>query len=99
MNADFCGNSQAWSSVIHTLIPNINLITSHLTFLRDLCLAVEVVVFESETFLVMSKAGSPVDSEPSELDERERAFGVNQLHRQRFEKISELVKGFRKTCQ
>ncbi|GFZ48207.1 GTP-binding protein GTR1, partial [Saitozyma sp. JCM 24511] len=90
---------KAWSSVVHTLIPNIGLITSHLTFLRDLCLAVEAVVFETDTFLVIAKSGSPLDGDSSTLDEREVAGNAKVLDRQRFEKISEIVKGFRKTCQ
>ena len=90
---------QAWSSVIHTLIPNINLITSHLTFLRDLCLGVEAVLFEAETFLVIAKSGSALDAHSSELDKREVWGGAKGLDAQRFEKISEIVKGFRKTCQ
>lgn len=90
---------QAWSSVIHTLVPNINLITSHLTYLRDLCLAVEVVVFEAETFLVIAKSGSPLDADNSDLDDREVKGGMKALDGKRFEKISETIKGFRKTCQ
>ncbi|ORY29647.1 Gtr1/RagA G protein conserved region-domain-containing protein [Naematelia encephala] len=90
---------KAWSSVIHTLIPNIGLITSHLTYLRDVCLAVEAVVFEAETFLVIAKSGSPLDSPPSEFDKQENRGGASVLDPQRFEKISEIIKGFRKTCQ
>ncbi|CAD6587425.1 MAG: GTP-binding protein gtr1 [Tremellales sp. Tagirdzhanova-0007] len=90
---------KAWSSVIHTLIPNINLITSHLTFLRDLCLSVEAVLFEAETFLVIAKSGSPLNSHALEMDEREVGGGLRGLDPQRFEKISELIKRFRKTCQ
>jgi Ras-related GTP-binding protein A/B len=33
------------------------------------------------------------------LDDREVAGNAEVLDRQRFEKISEIVKGFRKTCQ
>jgi Ras-related GTP-binding protein A/B len=73
--------------------------TSHLTFLRNLCLGVEAVLFEAETFLVIAKSGSPLDSHASELDERELDGGARALDLQRFEKISEIVKGFRKTCQ
>ncbi|BEI93414.1 uncharacterized protein CcaverHIS019_0510420 [Cutaneotrichosporon cavernicola] len=90
---------KAWSSVIHTLIPNIELITAHLDFLRDLLGAAECVLFEAETFLAMGKSGSPIDCEPSELEEIEVDRGVPGLDRQRFEKISEIVKSFRKTCQ
>ncbi|KLT44912.1 hypothetical protein CC85DRAFT_283225 [Cutaneotrichosporon oleaginosum] len=90
---------KAWSSVIHTLIPNIDLITTHLNFMRDLLGAAECVVFEAETFLAMAKSGSPIDCDPSELEDVEVARGVPHLDRQRFEKISEIVKSFRKTCQ
>jgi Ras-related GTP-binding protein A/B len=96
-----CGQAdyQAWSSVIHTLVPNINLITTHLTYLRDLCLAVEVAVFEAETFLIIAKSGSPLDADSSDLDAREVKGGMRALDRKRFEKISDTIKGFRKTCQ
>ncbi|OWZ59610.1 Gtr1/RagA G protein Gtr1 [Cryptococcus neoformans c45] len=90
---------KAWSSIIHTLIPNISLITSHLTYLRDLCLCVEAVMFEAETFLVIAKSGSPLDCDPSDLDAVEAKAGAKDLDRQRFEKISEIIKGFRKVCQ
>ncbi|TYJ55622.1 hypothetical protein B9479_003654 [Cryptococcus floricola] len=93
------GARGAWSSIIHTLIPNISLITSHLTYLRDLCLSVEAVLFEAETFLVIAKSGSPLDCDPSDLDQVEMKNGVKELDAQRFEKISEIIKGFRKVCQ
>ncbi|WWC92149.1 uncharacterized protein L201_007103 [Kwoniella dendrophila CBS 6074] len=89
---------KAWSSIIHTLIPNISLITSHLTYLRDLCLAVEAVLFEADTFLVIAKSGSPLDCDPSDLDQVEIDNGAKELDQQRFEKISEIIKGFKKTC-
>ena len=85
--------------MIHTLIPNIGLITSHLTWLRNICLATEAVVFEAETFLVIAKSGSVLDSDTSEMDDREKEYGAQELDRKRFEKISETIKGFRKTCQ
>ena len=81
------------------MVPNINLITSHLSYLRNLCLAVEAVVFEAETFLVIAKSGSPLDADVSDLDAREVKGGMKALDTKRFEKISETIKGFRKTCQ
>jgi Ras-related GTP-binding protein A/B len=80
-------------------VPNINLITSHLTYLRDLCLAVEVAIFETETFLIIAKSGSPLDADAADFDARERRGGVRTLDQKRFEKISDTIKGFRKTCQ
>lgn len=56
-------------------------------------------MFEAETFLAMAKSGSPIDCDPSELEDIEVTRGVPHLDRQRFEKISEIVKSFRKTCQ
>lgn len=56
-------------------------------------------MFEAETFLVIAKSGSPLDAEASDLDDREVKGGMKALDRKRFEKISETIKGFRKTCQ
>ncbi|WVQ86022.1 hypothetical protein IAT38_008190 [Cryptococcus sp. DSM 104549] len=87
---------KAWSSIIHTLIPNITLITSHLTYLRDLTLSVEAVLFESETFLVIAKSGSPLHCDTNDMDAVEVQNGAKGLDPQRFEKISDIIKGFRK---
>lgn len=56
-------------------------------------------MFEAETFLVIAKSGSPLDCDPSDLDAVEAKAGGKDLDRQRFEKISEIIKGFRKVCQ
>jgi Ras-related GTP-binding protein A/B len=56
-------------------------------------------LFEAETFLVIAKSGSVLDCDPSEMDDREKEYGAQVLDRKRFEKISETIKGFRKTCQ
>lgn len=56
-------------------------------------------MFEGETFLVMAKSGSPLDAAELELDEWESERGVGRLDRQRFEKVSEIIKSFRRTCQ
>jgi Ras-related GTP-binding protein A/B len=67
--------------------------------MRDLCSAAEAVMFEGDTFLVMAKSGSPIDCDATDYDANEVAAGYNNLDRQRFEKISEIIKSFRKTCQ
>lgn len=56
-------------------------------------------MFEAETFLVIAKSGSPLDCDPSDLDAVEAKAGAKDLDRQRFEKISEIMKDFRKVCQ
>eukprot|EP01084_Bolivina_argentea_P288531 495230_1 len=47
---------KAWSSIVYSLIPNINLLEEHLQEFRKICNAVEVVLFERATFLVISHA-------------------------------------------
>lgn len=49
--------------------------------------------------MVIAKSGSVLDSDTSEMDDREKEYGAQELDRKRFEKISETIKGFRKTCQ
>jgi hypothetical protein len=47
---------QAWSSIVHALIPNIAVLTTHLRNFCDICEADEVVLFERATFLVIAEA-------------------------------------------
>eukprot|EP00753_Platysulcus_tardus_P000962 PLAT10803.3.p1 GENE.PLAT10803.3~~PLAT10803.3.p1 ORF type:complete len:360 (+),score=168.74 PLAT10803.3:145-1224(+) len=45
---------KAWSSIVYALIPNIDLIETHLRNFAKICEADEVVLFERATFLVVS---------------------------------------------
>lgn len=45
---------QAWSSIIHTIVPDVERLEKHLALFADTCSAAEVVLFEKATFLVMS---------------------------------------------
>jgi len=90
---------KAWSSVIHTLVPNASLMQSHLTHLCKMLSCTEAVLFESQTFLVLAKSGSDLDCDETELEEYERLGGAVGFNRKRFEKISEIVKEFRHTCR
>ncbi|WFD38263.1 GTP-binding protein gtr1 [Malassezia japonica] len=45
---------RAWSSIIHTLVPDVERLEAHLALLSHTCSASEVVLFEKATFLVMS---------------------------------------------
>lgn len=47
-------NQQAWSSIIQTIVPDMERLENHLTILADTCSAAEVVLFEKATFLIMS---------------------------------------------
>ncbi|CAM9960332.1 unnamed protein product [Ectocarpus sp. 8 AP-2014] len=47
---------KAWSSIVYSLIPNMEVLESHLDNFCDICGADEVVLFERETFLVIAHA-------------------------------------------
>eukprot|EP00640_Fibrocapsa_japonica_P003472 CAMPEP_0113939342 /NCGR_PEP_ID=MMETSP1339-20121228/5674_1 /TAXON_ID=94617 /ORGANISM="Fibrocapsa japonica" /LENGTH=307 /DNA_ID=CAMNT_0000942817 /DNA_START=65 /DNA_END=988 /DNA_ORIENTATION=- /assembly_acc=CAM_ASM_000762 len=47
---------KAWSSIVYSLIPNIDILERHLKEFCKICDADEVVLFESATFLVISHA-------------------------------------------
>ncbi|KAE8209147.1 hypothetical protein CF319_g333 [Tilletia indica] len=57
----------AWSRVLHTLIPNVAILEKHLSQFARICSAVEVVLFEKTTFLVIERsvqtASAPAGSE------------------------------------
>jgi len=73
---------KAWSSIVYSLIPNVQLLESHLGKFCNICEADEVVLFERATFLVISHATSAKDHK--------------DVHR--FEKISNIVKQFKLSC-
>lgn len=47
---------QAWSSIVYSLIPNINALENQLDQFCQVCEADEVVLFERATFLVIAHA-------------------------------------------
>lgn len=101
---------KAWSEIVTNLIPNMNLLETHLNKFCTLCDAEEVVLFERATFLVISHA--TVDSikasgaKDSDRPSKNRAAVVPTTPFQRtahfdahrFEKISNIVKQFKLSC-
>eukprot|EP00920_Eleutheroschizon_duboscqi_P012523 GHVT01029795.1.p1 GENE.GHVT01029795.1~~GHVT01029795.1.p1 ORF type:complete len:252 (-),score=54.31 GHVT01029795.1:339-1094(-) len=47
---------KAWSEIVYTLIPNVQLLEEQLSFFGEICEADEVVLFEKSTFLVITHA-------------------------------------------
>ena len=45
---------RAWSQIVYSLIPNVQLLETQLGDFADICGADEVVLFEKATFLVIS---------------------------------------------
>ena len=74
---------QAWSSIVYTLVPNIERLENELEKFCKLCEASEVVLFEKSTFLMVSHTKqSKHDSKDSH----------------RFEKLSNIIKHFKLSC-
>ena len=53
----------AWSSIVHAMIPNVEVLERHLKKFGDVCEAEEVVLFERATFLVISRLSHKPNSD------------------------------------
>lgn len=92
---------QAWSNIVHTLIPNASILSKHLTTFAVACNATEVILFERTTFLVVATSSNVPDVPPtasslgSDTTGGEDARGLDPT---RYERTSELVKAFKYAC-
>ncbi|KAG7448244.1 uncharacterized protein BT62DRAFT_930335 [Guyanagaster necrorhizus] len=76
---------KAWSSIVHTLIPNAAVLSKHLTTFAEVCSASEVILFERTTFLVIATSTSATED-------------IHKLDGTRYERTSELIKAFKHSC-
>eukprot|EP01127_Copromyxa_protea_P009904 TRINITY_DN2372_c0_g1_i1.p1 TRINITY_DN2372_c0_g1~~TRINITY_DN2372_c0_g1_i1.p1 ORF type:complete len:293 (-),score=52.71 TRINITY_DN2372_c0_g1_i1:101-979(-) len=83
---------KAWSRIVHSLIPNAQLLETNLNRLCSMCEANEVVLFEKATFLVISHGVKKSQNEANEGD----YWCFKDPHR--FEKISNIIKQFKLSC-
>ena len=74
---------QAWSSIVYTLVPNIERLENELEKFCKICEASEVVLFEKSTFLMVSHTKQ---SQHKSTDKH------------RFEKLSNIIKHFKLSC-
>ena len=92
---------QAWSRIVHTIIPNAAVLTKHLTRFAEVCCATEVILFERTTFLVIATSDlqQPV-LPPSETGEVlvGSPEALHALHGARYERTSELIKSLKHAC-
>ncbi|KAG6844131.1 hypothetical protein H0H87_009518 [Tephrocybe sp. NHM501043] len=88
---------KAWSSIVHTLIPNAAVLSKHLTTFAAACSATEVILFERTTFLVIATSSSVSPSLSSGFTEA-NDLNRHQLNPTRYERTSELVKAFKHSC-
>ncbi|KAJ6531202.1 Gtr1/RagA G protein conserved region-domain-containing protein [Mycena capillaripes] len=82
---------RAWSSIVHTLIPNAAVLSKHLTIFAEACSATEVILFERTTFLVIATSSPPTSPPP-------KAAPFQELEATRYERTSELIKAFKHSC-
>lgn len=95
---------KAWSSIVHTLIPNAAVLSKHLSTFAEACSATEVVLFERTTFLVIATSSplaphghsalSTATPRGTESDDTD----IHQLNPTRYERTSELIKAFKHSC-
>jgi len=76
---------KAWSTIVESLIPNHDLITTHLQHFMTVGEAEEVVLFEKTTFLEIAHSTNPRSKDL-----------FDDTHR--FERISNIVKMFKLSC-
>eukprot|EP01041_Mallomonas_annulata_P009653 gene9653-20072_t len=74
---------RAWSKIVNSLIPNVELLKTQLEDFSNICSADEVVLFERATFLVISHI---TKLNPEYYDSH------------RFERISNIIKQFKLSC-
>ncbi|VDB82685.1 unnamed protein product [Peniophora sp. CBMAI 1063] len=92
---------KAWSRIVHTIIPNAEVLTKHLTRFAQVCSATEVILFERTTFLVIATSDlQPPVLPPSETGEVLLASpeALHALHSARYERTSELIKSLKHAC-
>lgn len=74
---------RAWSQIVYSLIPNIELLETQLTDFCSISGADEVVLFERATFLVISHISK---------------LSIENFDSHRFERISNIIKQFKLSC-
>jgi len=74
---------RAWSTIVYSLIPNVELLETQLDDFSNICAADEVVLFERATFLVISHISK---------------LSSDSYDSHRFERISNIIKQFKLSC-
>lgn len=96
---------RAWSAIIRILVPNVSDLSRNLSILSKSCGAIETVIFEKNTFLLVAK--STVDEPESDFlmvkhnvpDDQEERHAIQSTKSHgpinRFEVITKLIKTFK----
>lgn len=87
---------KAWSQIVCSLIPNMNLFNSNLLRFNEVLDAEEIILFEKTTFLVISSTAS-VQRQTQQQDGLAGNGYVDALDPKRFEKISNIIKTYKQS--
>lgn len=83
---------KAWSSIVCSLIPNVEIYEQHLAEFNEIIDAKEIILFEKTTFLVISSIDRSKSSSSNNT-----LSPTNNLDPKRFEKISNIVKTYKQS--
>ncbi|CAH2350227.1 GTP-binding protein Gtr1p [[Candida] railenensis] len=86
---------KAWSQIVCSLIPNMNLFNNNLIKFNNILDAEEIILFEKTTFLVISSTSSIQQQQKQQ--EQQNDGGVMNLDPKRFEKISNIIKTYKQS--
>ena len=93
---------KAWSQIVCSLIPNINLFNNNLIEFNSILDAEEIILFEKTTFLVISSTAS-IQQQQQQQQQHQKSIDndqdsqVEELDPKRFEKISNIIKTYKQS--
>ena len=88
---------KAWSQIVCSLIPNINLFNNNLIELNSILDAEEIILFEKTTFLVISSTASIQQQQQQKSIDNDQDSTNEELDPKRFEKISNIIKTYKQS--
>lgn len=89
---------KAWSQIVCSLIPNINLFNNNLIEFNSILDAEEIILFEKTTFLVISSTASIQQQQQQQKSiDNDQDSTNEELDPKRFEKISNIIKTYKQS--
>lgn len=91
---------KAWSQIVCSLIPNINLFNNNLIEFNSILDAEEIILFEKTTFLVISSTASIQQQQQQQQQksiDNDQDSTNEELDPKRFEKISNIIKTYKQS--
>lgn len=87
---------KAWSLIVCSLIPNMNLFNTNLVKFNQILEAEEIILFEKTTFLVISSTAS-IEKQNQLQNANDLNGSTDSLDPKRFEKISNIMKTYKQS--